>query len=76
MCQTTFKPEWNLLLQHSEMRLLSLALAGKLKPESTEARDAMLLLKAINEQRLARLNEMSIVLEGLDDSLVVPDQQM
>lgn len=69
MCQTTFKPEWTLMLQASEMRLVSLALAGKLKPESTDAKEAVLLLKAINEQRMKRLVDMADQLEGFDEAL-------
>lgn len=69
MCQTALTPAWTLTLSHQEIRTISLALVGRIKPNTPEAAEAALLLKAINEQRLSRLNEMTHVLEGLNASL-------
>lgn len=63
MAQAFIKPIWNLTLEADEMRVLSLALAQRLKPDTPDAVAAGELLMAINVQRLQRLHQLAEPLE-------------
>jgi hypothetical protein len=58
------RPIWTFRAEQADMRIISLALAGKLKPESKDAKEARALLDRLNAQRLKDLEEQSDLLRG------------
>lgn len=63
MAQAFINPIWNLSMEQAEMRILSLALLGRIKPDTPDATAAADLLKGLNAQRLQRLRQMVEPLE-------------
>lgn len=69
MAQAELSPTWVLRLSAAEIRLVSLALAGRIKPGTPEAAEAKTLLAHINRQRLSQLDDASTVLSGMQKEL-------
>jgi hypothetical protein len=56
--------QWTVTFEYQELRLVSLALLGKIKPDTKEAEAAVALIKRINDRRLAELESQAELLKG------------
>jgi len=62
MAQMSMHPRWTLQLDNDEMKLVTLALAGKLKTVEQQT-EAKVLLEAMTRQRLAVATEQTETLQ-------------
>lgn len=73
MAQIRLSDFWELRLHHDEMRLVALALSGKLKPDDAE--EAKKLLAKMNAGRLAELSQQVSFLKQFADEEEADDPE-